>query len=70
MFCFGELPRLLDADAQAIEGLALILTGEKADAGAKHMNRRFAALLPDAKEAEIRRASHLMHEDRPEKVFE
>ena len=68
LFCFGELPRFVDADAQGIEVPALVVNGEKTPTGVKHINRRLAALLPDAKEAEIRGASHFIHEDQPEEL--
>jgi pimeloyl-ACP methyl ester carboxylesterase len=68
LFCYGELPKFVDADAQGIEVPALVVNGEKTPTSVKHINRRLAALLLDAKEAEIQGASHFIHEDQPEEL--
>lgn len=68
LLCYGVLPKFLAADVQEITTPTLVMTGEMTVVSQRQINQRLALLLPNAREVEIRGASHLMHEDQPEEV--
>jgi pimeloyl-ACP methyl ester carboxylesterase len=68
LLCYGQMPKLLESDMQKIKTPTLVMTGEMTVLSQRHINRRLAVLLPNAKEVEIPEASHLMHEDQPQEV--
>jgi pimeloyl-ACP methyl ester carboxylesterase len=68
LLCHGEMPKILDSDVQKVNTPALVITGEMTVLSQRHINRRLAVLLSNAREVEICNASHLMHEDQPEEV--
>lgn len=68
LLCYGKLPVFGETNARAIKVPSLVLTGEMTVVSQRQINQRLALLLPGAQEAELRGASHLMHEDQPEEV--
>ena len=66
----GNFPPLPEDEVRSVSVPAMVVTGECSPPVVKLLMSRLTELLPNAGHAEIREASHLMHEDNAEAVNE